>query len=554
VFIRGGNSNHTKILIDGIDASDPSTPNGAFDFAHLLTADIERIEVLRGPQSGLYGSDAIGGVVNIITKKGSGPSRFVGSLEGGSFGTFNQTGSATGSLERFNYAFNVAHFRSTDTPVTPLDLLPPGRKRINDDYDNTTLSTKLGADLADNFDLGLVARYTDTSLRFTGQDFSVFPSVPAAAQSQSSTRQLFTRGTAHLVLFDGLFEQTAGVAYTDYRRRDVAPDTGFGPPPPTLNRGDRVKADWQGNIKLAPGQVLTLGAEHQIDAIRDTPISAEMTNDAGFVQLLSSFDERLFNTVSLRYDGNDRFGGKMTYRVAPAYLVPETGTRLKGSVGTGFKAPSLQQLFVSFPAFNFFANPNLKPEQSFGYDIGFEQALLADRVRFGATYFRNNIDNLVAVNATGTSFANIATAKTEGAETFVAYEPWQGVRLRVDYTYTLAMDETMHQELLRRPKHKASLNGSWDVTQAAKVSATVLYVGARVDGNRDFSIPRLKASAYTVVNLAGTYDLGNGLTAFARIDNLFDRRYQDPTGFLRPGLSAFGGIKMAFDTPAFNRY
>src|SRR3954447_12292039 len=109
VFIRGTNSNHTKVFIAGIDAGDPSTPNGAFDFAHLLTDDIERVEVLRGPQSGLYGSDAIGGVINIITRAGSGPPRFVGSLEGGSFSTFNQTGSASGSLDRFSYVFNAAH-------------------------------------------------------------------------------------------------------------------------------------------------------------------------------------------------------------------------------------------------------------------------------------------------------------------------------------------------------------------------------------------------------------------------------------------------------------
>jgi vitamin B12 transporter len=548
VFIRGGNSNHTKVLIDGIDVSDPSTPNGAFDFAHLLTADIERIEILRGPQSGLYGSDAIGGVVNIITRRGSGPPHFAGSLEGGSFGTFNQTGWASGSLDWFSYAFSAAHFRSTDTPVTPLDLLPPGRSRINDFYDNTTLSTKLGTSLADNFDVGLVARYVDTSLRFTGQDFSVFPSVPAAAQSRSATRQLFTRGTAHLLLFDGRFEQTLGLGYTDYRRRDQSPDTGFGQPPPTLGNGDRFKADWQGNITLAPGQILTLGAEHQVDAIRNSPISAQTTNDAGFIQLQSSVDERFFNTLSLRYDSNGRFGRKATYRIAPAYLVPASATRLKGSVGTGFKAPSLEQLFVSFPAFNFFANPNLKPEESFGYDFGFEQGLFADRVKFGATYFHNDLTNLIATDATGTSFANIASATTYGVESFVAYNPWQGLHLRLDHTYTMATDTVLHQQLLRRPKHKASLSGSWDVAEAAKLSATLLYVGPRIDGNRDFSIPRLKAPGYAIVNLAGSYDLGHGLTAFARIDNLFDRRYQDPTGFLRPGLSAFGGIKIAFDT------
>src|SRR5438552_8607099 len=143
VFMRGSNSNHTKVLIDGVDANDPSQ-DGVFDFGQVLTWDVARVEVLRGPQSSLYGSDALGGVINIVTKKGEGPPRFSGLLEGGSFDTFNQSASASGSIAHVNYSFNVAHLLVDDTPVTPLDLLPPGRKRINARYENTTLSTKLG--------------------------------------------------------------------------------------------------------------------------------------------------------------------------------------------------------------------------------------------------------------------------------------------------------------------------------------------------------------------------------------------------------------------------
>src|SRR5579864_5252021 len=134
IFMRGTNSNHVKVLIDGIDVGDPSTPNGAFDFAHLLTGDVERIEVLRGPQSGLYGSDAIGGVISITTKKGEGPPKVTATLEGGSFGTFNQATGLSGSHGEFNYAFNVLHLRADSIPVTPPDLLAPGEKANNNNY------------------------------------------------------------------------------------------------------------------------------------------------------------------------------------------------------------------------------------------------------------------------------------------------------------------------------------------------------------------------------------------------------------------------------------
>lgn len=546
VFLRGTNANHTKVLIDGVDAGDPSSANGGFDFAHLRTGDIERVEVLRGPQSGLYGSDAIGGVINIITKTGAGPARVTGFVEGGSFGTFNQGVGLSGSLQRFSYAVNAAHFRSDDTPVTPPSLLPPGRKNNPNVYDNKSVSTRLGADLTNNFDVGLTARFIESRLNYTADDFSTFPATPNGDQNYGNNRELFTRATAHLSLFDGTFDQTAGLAYTDYRRRDVGPDGSVGPASPSFFRGDRVKLDWLGNIKVADDQILSLGAETQADTI-DNATRATNNNNAGFVQLQSKFGERLFSTLSLRHDDNERFGGKTTYRVAPAVAVPETGTKFLGSVGTGFKAPSLDQLFTNYPMFNFLGNPNLQPEESFGYDAGFEQALFEKRVRFGATYFHNDIDNLIATNDSGTSYANVAKAETFGAESFIAWTPLGWLGLRADYTYTIARDEVLDRPLLRRPKHKASLTADVQASDALTLSATVLYVGPRVDGNRDFSIQRQKGDGYALVNLAGSYDLGNGVAVFARVENLLDREYEDPNGFLRPGFGAFAGVKVAFD-------
>jgi vitamin B12 transporter len=382
VFIRGANANQTKVFIDGIDATDRAT--GTFNFEHILTWDLDRVEVVRGPQSGLYGGDAIGGVINIITKRGSGPGQFAGSLEGGSFGTFNQNARVSAGTERYNFYFDFAHFHTSDTPVTPSDLVPLGRSVQGDAYDNKTFSGRFGANLTDNFDIGVVTRYIDTSLRFTGDDFLG----PESLRSLESDEQLFTRGTAHLVSFDGVLDQTVGLAYSKFNQRDFDPN----PPSPVASffNGDRIKADWQADVKLMPGQILTFRAEHQRDEIT-TPV-AEITDNAGMVQLQSSIGERFFTATSVRYDSYDTFGAQPTFRIAPALLIPETGSKLKGSVGTGFKAPTLAELFQNFPTFNFFGNPNLKPETSIGYDIGFEQMFLEKRVQFGATYFHNAMD------------------------------------------------------------------------------------------------------------------------------------------------------------------
>jgi vitamin B12 transporter len=542
VFMRGTNSNHTKVLVDGIDVSDPSSSNASFDFSQFLTQDIERVEVLRGPQSGLYGSDAIGGVINIITKSGQGPAQFQASAEGGSFETFNQTAGVRGSVEQLHYNANVEHFHSGATPVTPLDLLAPGEIRNDDYYDNLTAATKLGYDVAQNFDVGLVARYTSTHLRVTGEDFSTFPTFPAAQQTRSSTSEYYSRATAHLVSFDGFLDQTLGVAYTRKRTSTLEPAS----PQEGLSTGERTKIDWQGALKFTQAHTLVLGAEHARDEISE-PISAGNQIDSGYAELQSQLIAGLYSAINARYDKNDRFGGKVTYRVAPAYVIAGTGTKLKASVGSGFKAPTLSELFQSYPAFFFIANPNLRAETSTGYDVGVEQALVGETLRVGVTYYYNRVRNLIVVapspDGINITYANVGRAHTDGVESFVAYNPVKAITLRADYTYTQATDDGTGQELLRRPKHKASLNAAWQATSAFSLNATVLTVSSWFDGNRDFSIPRQSAPGYTVVNLAASFTIDKHLAVFGRVDNLFDRHFQNPVGFLQPALGAFAGIR-----------
>jgi len=536
VFMRGTNSNHTKVLIDGIDAGDPSNSGATFDFGQLLASDIERIEVLRGPQSGLYGSDAIGGVISITTRSGKGPFNLSGSIEGGTFRTNNETVALGGSADQFQYAANVEHLHAGSVPVTPLDLLEPGEARNADYEDNLTASTRLGYSVTPGLDLNLVGRFTDAHYAFTVDDPFAFPSFPSAMQSKSATSQYYTRLSGHLVSLDGVLDQTMGVAYSSAWTLNLDPNFGA-----SVNTGDRVKFDWQGAVRLSGAQTLVLDAEHAHDAIHE-PLSAEVNDNAGAVELQSHFGNHLYSAVNLRYDDNQRFGSKVTWRLAPAYVIAESDTRFSASAGTGFKAPTLGELYQNFPPF-FFANPDLKPETSTGYDLGVEQGLFDKAVQVGATWFRNDIRNLITTDVTGTTYANVGRAITEGVESFIGWQPLQALRLRADYTFTQADDDVLHEQLLRRPKHKATLNAAWQLSDAVSMDTTVLYVGSFIDGNRDFSIPRLTAPAYTTVNLAVNFAVLNHLSLFGRIDNLFNRHYQDPVGFLQPALGVFAGVR-----------
>ncbi len=240
IFMRGSNSNHTKVLVDGIEDSDPSKPNGAYDFGKFNSADIARVEVLRGPQSGLYGSDAIGGVINVITKSGNGPLAVSATAEGGSFDTFNQSATVSGSEDAFYYRASLAHLHAGATPVTPLDLLPPGQKRNDDFFDNVTASTKLGYDLADGFNLGFVGRYSNSLSKVTGDAFDpvTFASFPSPLQTRIDTLSYNARATAHLVL--GSIDQTIGFGYSSTVTSDMDPDNG-----PIPSSGDRIKLEAQ---------------------------------------------------------------------------------------------------------------------------------------------------------------------------------------------------------------------------------------------------------------------------------------------------------------------
>jgi vitamin B12 transporter len=555
VFIRGANSNHTKVLIDGIDATDPSSPNGAFDFGQLLTDDLSRIEVLRGPQSGLYGSDAIGGVISFTTRRGEGPARASVRVEGGSFGTFNQLGRISGAENGFDYSVTVSHFRAAATPVTPLDLVPLGGRRFPNYYDNTTVSAKLGYQFTDALRWNSVTRFTGSKLLISLDDYSLFPSPVrfGTLRGQQDVEQIFTRNELEWTPVSG-FHNIVAFNYSNLFSRNQSDIYNPLALLPTDNTGERMRYEYRGDYLLSPGNLLLFGAQRDEERLFNADpnpfgtgeLNARNGNTAGYAEVQLTPFERAFLVANIRHDVNDAFGPATTFRVAPSYIVPFTETRVKGSVGTGFKTPTLYQLFVNIPSFGQIANPNLKPEESFGYDAGFEQPL-GDRVLVGATYFQNDYKNLIQtlfLPGFQYSYENVGRAESYGAEAFVSVRFSDTLSGRIDYTNTVTKDEGRNQELLRRPRHKGTATAFWNPLPGLTVSGTLVMLGSFVDGNRDFSIPRLRAPGFALVNLAVNYDVSETVSVFGRIDNLFDRRYENPTGFLGPGLAVYGGVRL----------
>jgi vitamin B12 transporter len=539
IFLRGTNANHTKFIIDGIEVSDPSLNARVFDLGQMLTGSVERIEVLRGPQSGLYGADAIGGVISVITKKGEGPPTWSFTTEGGSFSTFNQRASFGGSTANYNYQFNVDHFHAGSVPVTPLELLPPGQARINDYYDNKTYSTKLGATVNDYLTLNYVAHYTDAKLRATNDkcDPITFVCVPAPLQTEQVVHKFFTRGEAVVDPLNGRFVSYFGVNWVDNWNR-VADPFGFSGPL-VISRGDRIRFDYRGDLKLAPNALLMVGASDETESFRQGALNKSSNLRGQFVELQTDYQKTFFLVANGRIDDDEFFGSHATYRIAPAVIVPWTDTKFRASYGTGFKVPTLAQKFQDFPP-TFFANPNLQPESSTGYDIGFEQPLWDTRALVGATWYNNDLTNLI--DFAGNTNINIGHALTEGLEAFAAVNVTDRIKLRGDYTYTRAIDSDTGLELLRRPKHKWSLQALWNPIDPLTLTATLVHVGEWIDVSRDGFTRGLHAPGYTVVNVAANYQVNPNLKTFARIDNLFNEHYQNPTGFLRPGIGVYGGI------------
>lgn len=552
VFMRGANSEHTLVLIDGIEANDPNDPSRAFDFAHLPSENIERIEVLRGPQSTLYGSDAMGGVINIITRKGTEDTEVELQAEAGSFQTQRYQAALRGATARLNYSLHASYLDSDGITAGAHD----NGNREHDGYEKSAISARLGLAATEQVDVDLIVRYNegDTDIdRWAG---------PLADDSnyRFDNEQLFSRLqlTADLLEY---WQQILGVSYTKHNR---GTHNGLDPLNPfDIERssydGTLTKVDWQHNLQLASWNTLTLGVEYEEETGKSAYYSESFfgpyatdfdkktaSTVAGYLQEQLSWNEQLFATLGLRVDDHEEFGQETTWRSTLAYLVKQTNTRFTASYGTGFKAPSLLQLYdVAFGG-----NEDLDPEYSRGWDAGVEQELFDGRVSVGLTYFDNDFDDLITNRFNTTTFLyeyiNLGEAESRGIEASLFWSPLDALSIQCNYTYTDTEDKDSGKQLVRRARQRLAVDLYYQLLAQCDLSIEYLYVGEREDvyfNMSDFSSGRVDLSSYSVVNLALGYDLNESLRLFARVDNVLDKDYVETWGYESPGVAVYGGVR-----------
>lgn len=547
VRIRGAEANQTLVLIDGIEVNNPAGES-QFDFGNLLNAEVARIEVLRGPQSALYGSDAIGGVVNIVTKKPEAGFTVNGRGEAGSFATRDGLLNIGYGGERFYLSGTVDRFVTNGISAADEN---DGNSEA-DGYDNTTARIKAGLKPFDFLEIDAVGLLVDSDR----DDDASAPVVNIIdSDDESESLQRYGLASAKLTLFDGAWEHIGRASYIDT-------DTDFFDGTGTrifTAEGEKAKVDYQTNIFLSTPELaeadhtLTFAAEREREEqFTDSPFSEPNSVDVvnyGYVgEYRVGLWNRLFLSGSLRYDDNDDlFDNETTYRGTAAYLHEETGTRLHGSVGRGVKNPTLFELFGSSPTFT--GNPDLTAEENFGWDAGVEQSLFGDRVLLDVTYFNNRIDDLI--QGAGNTAINLpGTSEIQGVEITASTEPLPGLRLDVAYTFTDGEDAD-GAELIRRARHIASLNVNYafEVSERpANVNLNVRYNGEQDDTVFDSFFPVQRRTVtldnFTLVNLNASYEVYDGVELFARGENLLDDDHEEIFGFGSPGISGFAGIRI----------
>lgn len=555
ISIRGGNSDYTLVLVDGIEVNLNSDPSNVYDFAFLSADNIQSIEILRGPQSTLYGSNSLAGVINVITRRGNGKPNFSLSGEAGSYKTYKTSLGMNGSVADFNYSVSLGRSESEGFSAA-------SEKHGNfekDGYKKDNISSRLGYDFGSIAELNVFMNYNNSKSDYD-QAGGKFGDDPTYIFNQE---EYSFRGEGKLNLFEDKWNNKIGASIIRNIRKYNFDVSEFNS---SYSRssydGRKIKFDWQNNFNLIENHLFTFGLETEKEHTSSeyyyystffnstSLFPAKESNTFGiYFQDQFKFGQSIFGTVGFRSDMHDKFGSAFTYRVAPAYIIWETGTKLRATIGSGFKAPSLFNLYD--PAFG---NPDLKPEKSIGFDAGVEQYLYNDKLSIGAAYFQNNFSNLFGYDQNFKTI-NVKKAKTNGIETYLTAKLVDEFVFKLNYTFTNAKDESDgvsddNRKLIRRPEHKIGGYVSYNFSKYFNANVEAIYVGERDDlifDNITFTSSRTKLEPYVLLNFAAHYQLVEFLRLNLHLENILDSDYEEVYGYATPGFSVYGGIKLSLN-------
>lgn len=555
VRIRGSEANHVLVLIDGIEVSDPY--QGEFDFGTLINDEAAKIEVLRGQQSSLYGSDAIGGVIQYITLTGREAPGFSARVEGGSFGTVTGGARVAGAGETVDYALTGSVYRTDGTPTARGGTRDVGATSIG-------ASAKVTWRPSDIFKLTGVGRYSYTdALTNNSENDGTSPLFGTTVDSPGvhyRNEAFYGLARAELALADGrwtnaLTGQIADTTRDNFTRTGT--DSG--------DKGRRYKGTFESSFRFGSERVVnrvTGAVDFEREEFQNTtPQSPSFpffrgrrsTDNWGIVgQYELTVDDAFSAGASIRRDENNRFDDVTTWRAQAGYRLP-FGLRVRGAYGTGVKNPGYFELF-GFSDGRYIGNPDLKPEKSKGWEAGADQEIAGGKATIGVTYFDSRLEDEIFTTYPAPTFvatpANRTTRSTQhGIEAFVSARPIPQIKFDVAYTYLKSRENGIEE--VRRPKHVASLNTTvFSTDERFSGTLTVRYNGRQTDVT--FTDPTYATSPivslqeFVLLNLNAEYKLSDRFSVFGRVENLLDERYEEIFSFVAPGRAAYGGVRARF--------
>ncbi len=551
IRIRGAEGNHAVVLFNGVDVS--GAGNGETDLSTLLAANVDRIEVIRGPQSGLYGSNALAGVVNVITRRNVDGSFLNASGEIGSNRTATVAGGyGLGDGQTF-LDLGVAGTTSEGYDVSALGAVngPPGEAGDKEGYENLTGYVSGGAELSPIFRIDGFARYVNSFGESDGQDFSGIPGQQGQTfddASEARAKSYNIAGSGTMSLLDGAWVTIGSGSYTN-SHTEGGDGTAFGD---YGDKSSRAKFGLQSSYKFgAPDFLSTVTgfAETKTEKYRNThpfdpsqvPEEREMIGYG--VQYQAEIAQQFYLLATVRHDDNrGEFEDAGTYAVAGSWVIPDTGTRLHASIGTGVTNPSFFEQFGFVPG-SWTGNPNVKPEEAEGFDIGVEQTWLDGRLVTDVTYFKSTLKNEIGgfttpVNATTES-------EREGVEVYARFNPSADIDVIGTYTYLDATEPAGIE--VRRPENQASLDANWRISGTPwSLNLGVTYNGEMRD-TEFVNFTRVAVDPYSLVRFGASYQFSDQIEIYGRIENLFDENYEEVIGYRGAPQGAFIGIRFKDD-------